>query len=314
MLNFSLKNSIGTLDAFQFCNLSYSGNDKDISLHYITIASVCIFLTITATLGNSLILFALHKDTSLHPPSKVLLRSLAMTDLCVGVLGQPVTIILIFSALFERWSLCHVTQMLMQVSNAIFSGISLLTSSAISVDRLLALLLRLRYRQIVTVKRVRVTVFLFWLVGTSLISILFFMSMLLYHIVGVVWMLLLLVISTYSYTRIFLTIRRQQMQLQDTHGGQTGGTGLNMARYKKTVFNALWVHLTLVTCYLPSAVVMAFIAVRGLSSSLFLTQGWALTLVYLNSSLNPVLYCWKIKDVRQAVKETIRQFSACFST
>ncbi|XP_078362246.1 histamine H2 receptor-like [Oculina patagonica] len=312
MFNFSVENSKDTLNGFQFCNLSDSDNYKDASIHYSIIASLYIFLTTTATFGNSLILVALHKDTSLHPPSKILLRSLAITDLCVGVLGQPLTVTVIFSALFERWSLCRVIQMLTQLFNAIFSGISLLTLTAISVDRLLALLLRLRYRQIVTVKRVRVTVILFWLVGTSLISILYFTSMPLFYILGVVWTTLPLLISTYSYTRIFLTIRRQQMQLHDTHGGKTGG--LNMARYKKTVFNALWVHLTLVTCYFPSAVVMALLAVQGSSLSLFLTQGWALTLVYLNSSLNPVLYCWKIKEVRQAVKETIRQFCACFST
>ncbi|XP_078365633.1 adenosine receptor A3-like [Oculina patagonica] len=314
MLNYSRENSKETVNGFQFCNLSFSDNDKDASLHYITIASLCIFLTITATLGNSLILVALHKDTSLYPPSKILLRSLAITDLCVGVFGQPLTVALIFSAILERWSLCQVTQILTQVFNGIFSGVSLLITTAISVDRLLALLLRLRYRQIVTVKRVRVAVFLFWLVGTSLISILYFRGTLLYHGLGVVWTLLLLVISTYSYTRIFLTIRRQQMQVQDTHGGQTGGAGLNMARYKKTVFNALWVHFTLVTCYFPCAVANALITVKGLSSSLFLTQGWTVILVYLNSSLNPVLYCWKIKEVRQAVKETIRQVCACFST
>ncbi|XP_078362208.1 adenosine receptor A3-like [Oculina patagonica] len=314
MLNFSLENSKETFNGFQFCNLSHSNKFKDAYIHYITIAALCIVLTITATLGNSFILVALHKDTSLHPPSKVLLRSLAITDLCVGVLGQPLTVTLIFSASFERWSLCRVTQMLTHVFTGILSGVSLQISTAISVDRLLALLLRLRYRQIVTVKRVRVIVFLFCLVGTILISILYFTSTLLYHGVGVVWMLLLLVISSYCYKRIFLTIRRQQMQLQDTHGGQTGSIGLNMARYKKTVFNASWVHFTLVTCYFPCAVAMALITVKGLSSSLFLTQGWTVILVYLNSSLNPVLYCWKIKEVRQAVKETIRQVCTCFST
>ena len=123
-----------------------------------------------------------------------------------------------------------------------------------------------------------------------------------------------IVISTYSYSRIFRTIRRQQAQVQDNLGGQGGNTALNMARYKKTVFNALWVHLTLAACYLPFAVVTAVIATRGLNTSLFLAEGIAVTFVFLNSSLNPVLYCWKIKEVRQAVKETVRQFCACFAT
>ena len=87
-----------------------------------------------------------------------------------------------------------------------------------------------------------------------------------------------------------------------------------MKRYKKSVKNALWVHFTLAICYLPFAVVTVIIVIRGLSSALFLAGGVAVSLVYLNSSLNPVLYCWKIKEIRRAVKETIRQFCACFST
>ena len=48
-----------------------------------------IFLSITAFLGNTLILVALRKDSSLHPPSKLLYRCLATTDLCVGLIAQP---------------------------------------------------------------------------------------------------------------------------------------------------------------------------------------------------------------------------------
>ena len=110
-----------------------------------------------------------------------------------------------------------------------------------------------------------------------------------------------------SYARIFCTIRLQQTQVQDNLGSQRGSISPNMARYKKTVINALWVHLNLATCYLPFAVVMTVSAVQGLSPSLFLAEFVAVNFIYLNSTLNPVLYCWKIKDVRQAVKVTVRQ-------
>ena len=51
------------------------------------------FMSVTAFLGNSLILIALHKESSLHPPSKLLLRSLAITDLSVGLIPQPLAVI-----------------------------------------------------------------------------------------------------------------------------------------------------------------------------------------------------------------------------
>ena len=52
-------------------------------------ATVNIFLSITATLGNILILVALYKVSSVQAPTKLLLRSLTVTDLCVGVVVQP---------------------------------------------------------------------------------------------------------------------------------------------------------------------------------------------------------------------------------
>ena len=52
-------------------------------------SAVHILLSITAFLGNTLILVVLHKETSLHPPSKLLYRCLATTDLLVGLVNQP---------------------------------------------------------------------------------------------------------------------------------------------------------------------------------------------------------------------------------
>ena len=54
------------------------------------------FLSITASLSNVLILIALRKVSSVHPPTKLLFRCLAVSDLCVGLITQPlyVTIML----------------------------------------------------------------------------------------------------------------------------------------------------------------------------------------------------------------------------
>lgn len=60
-------------------------------------------------------------------------------------------------------------------------------------------------------------------------------------------------------------------------------------------------------------VVTAVIVVRGSSTLLTMAQFSTLSLVYMNSSLNPALYCWRIKEVRQAVKQTIRQLPHCIS-
>ena len=112
---------------------------------------------------------------------------------------------------------------------------------------------------------------------------------------------LLLVISGISYSTIYLTLRRHQNEMQSQANGE--GTTFNITRYRKTVSTALWVQLTLIACYLPYGVVSTlshpFVPSHNLSVRL------TITLIYLNSSLNPALYCWKIRGVRKVVKDTV---------
>jgi len=131
----------------------------------LSFSALNIFLSITASLGNALILIALHKVTSIHPPTKLFLRCLAVTDLCVGLLVQP------FYATFLLSRIKEVSESVVNVLSWILCGVSFLTSASISVDRLLALLLGLRYRHVVTLKRVRVFIICFWVIGASLGSI-----------------------------------------------------------------------------------------------------------------------------------------------
>ena len=73
----------------------------------IFLSSLNIFLSIAAFLGNTLILVALHKETSLHPPSKLLHRNLAITDLCVGIIAEPLAVTYFTSVVNERWDICY---------------------------------------------------------------------------------------------------------------------------------------------------------------------------------------------------------------
>ena len=107
-------------------------------------------------------------------------------------------------------------------------------------------------------------------------------------------------------TLIHLKLRHQQAQVQNnTPDGQQSGEGipLNIARYKKTVSSIMWVQLALVACYVPRGIA-AVLYVNGIKHD----AAWIAsnTLVYLNSSLNPILYCWKITEVKQEVKATIK--------
>ena len=217
-------------------------------------AALNTFFSITAILGNILILLALNKVTSICPPTKLLFRCLAVTDLCVGLVTQPLFTVLLLASLNDNeYSYVDLTEV---ISSQVLCGVSLLTSTAISVDRLLALSLGLRYRYVVTLRRVRALIISFWfLVGASFGCL--FISGIHYFVFGVV-MLISLLISAISYAKIYFRLRHQLLRVQG-HVQQRQQlppsgvvpTALNVARYKKTVSAITWVQLGLIACYSP---------------------------------------------------------------
>ena len=289
-----------------FCSAELSGGTQNQLIY--CLSALNILMAIIPFLGNTLILIALHEESSLHPPSKLLFRNLAATDLCVGIIVQPVTIINWISLAKEQWNICNNTFSASVISPRILCSVSLLTSTAISVDRLLALLLGLRYRQVVTLKRSYAVTTVFWVVSIvgSLLSFWFEQLYSFYIYIGTS---LCVVTSVYSYTKIFFTLRHHQHQVQNhVSQGQPNHTiPVNIARFKHTVSSVLWVQLTLVVCYLPYNIVLASTSRSTQTPVTYLERQGTLTLLYLNSSLNPILYCWKIREVRQKVKEVIRQ-------
>ena len=278
----------------------------------ISFSAVNIFLSITAFLGNFLILAALNKESSLHPPSKLLYRCLATTDLLVGLVSQPLYATYWMSLVYERWTLCQYARGAGYISGYALCGVSLLTSTAISVDRLLALLLGIRYRQIVTLKRTRIITATLWIFSVACGSFSVSRPQITLWC-GVIVIPSCSVISIGSYTKIFRTLRHNQARVQDHVKQQSSQTNaLNMVRYRKAVNSALWVQLALAVCYVPK-LTMLVVSTHRKTYPLLVIVINAITniLTCFNSTLNPFLYCWKVKEVRQAVKQTIRQ-ALCF--
>jgi len=102
-------------------------------------------------------------------------------------------------------------------------------------------------------------------------------------------------------------VLRQRLHVNYKEKSKAGKILTNIAQYRKTVFTALWVQLTPVVCYLPYSIVIAIVTVNGSSTFLHALWGFSAALVYLNSTLNPGLYFWKIRSFRKAVKDTVKQ-------
>lgn len=271
-----------------------------------------ILTCITAVCGNTFIIASIRRVSSLHLPSKVLLVCLALTDLCVGVITQPLYVAHI---LFPE---CHSIGLYLLIgyntTSFLFSGVSMLTITAISVDRLLAVTLGLRYRQVVTVWRTRILLVSFWTISMAF-GMMFFHYFDVTSYLTVVIILLCILISTFCYVKICYALRHHQVTVQPpAHQGEKRRqrvNQLNVMRFRKTVISALWVQATFLMCFLPLTIIMILVISSFRTATAFFIRDLATSLLFFNSSLNPFIYCWKIKHMRQAVRGTVKR-CLCF--
>ena len=304
MANVSL-NGIYEVTLSVTCAASTKGNQFLFSL-----TALNFLLAISASLGNAVIFFALRKISSLQPASKLMFQCLAVTDFCVAVFSQPLFAVQLLSIANQRLQLCYILVSINNVAGKALSGVSLFILTAISLDRLCALCLGLTYKSVITFRRTRTMIIWIWLLNISLASLRRFWRLALMTKVMSAFISSALIISAISYLTIYLKLRKYCNTLRASDQDDQSNvrrSAFNIAKYRRTVCTGLYVQVALVTCYLPFGIVMALASTRGYNSSFNVAARLTITLALLNSSLNPILYCWRLRGVRQAVREIIRR-------
>ena len=277
-----------------------SSMSRSHSLFLINLA-INVPLMLVATMGNALILAAVSRTPSLRTPSIPLLCSLAVSDLLVGFVVQPLYISSSFITSLPLDSIWFVLSFAT-------CGISLCSITAISVDRLLALHYHLRYPTIVTASRIKITLALVW-IAMFLLSGVYFWSRDVYFLIIALGAFLCLTISTCSYIRIFTIVRRQQRKIQcqrQAINSLNKNTRIisNMQQLKKSAMNSFLFFIVIVLFYLPMS---TFLSLYLLAKNWHKGWSFATTLVFMNSSVNPFLYCWRMRGLRASVGKTARK-------
>ena len=262
------------------------------------------FSAYTAIMLNILTIHAMRKTSSLPKALKTLLLSLAVSDLGVGLLAQPLYIVKLVTdpthGAFRRT---------FTVIILVFTFASFLSVVAISVDRILAIHLHLRYQELVTYKRVVAVVISIWILSVLFPSLSFYLKTIKpFFLVTNVIFGFCFIITGIVYSRMYFTARHhvnqiQVLQMQVAQNSQIESA----ARKRKSAISMFYVYLVFLVCYLPVCCVRVTRLVKSSSSTAL--RGaflYSLTLTFLNSSLNPVIYGWKMRHVRHAMIEVLR--------
>ena len=115
--------------------------------------------------------------------------------------------------------------------------------------------------------------------------------------------------TAFFYFKIYLAVRHHSNQihvLQAQLAQNNEGDMTNAARQRKAAVGTFYVYLVFLICYLPSTCHWIIYISTGPSAMLFQFGLYANTLMLLNSSLNPLIYSWKMRHVRHAIMEILR--------
>ena len=283
--------------------------------HLLAIISINSISVLPTVLLNALVIFAVAKREQLRNESTILLACLAGADLLTGLLGQPIRIAVEVQRLRKTGTFCGVLERVSILSLGwhIFATLSHLL--LITVDRYIAIKKPLRYREIVTTRRVTVAVLLAWAStifvaiqdsilaainsDTNIYSVYWNLTVVTFNILGLIS--IIVIVAIYLY--IFLEVQRQQRSQTEHLSVEEIATIRRNNRAAKTLGIIL---ITLIVTYLPMIVSsIMYYSVNLQRPVLNCLASWVATLIMLSSLCNPVIYCWRMKKFCQAFLEIL---------
>ena len=274
------------------------------------------FLSYTCTMLNIATIHALRKTPSLPMTLKALLLSLSASDLGVGLIVQPLYIVRLVMIIGEetQTQTYNIIKHMFLTTRNLFSWASFLGVVALAADRFLAIHFHLRYQELVTHKRVVALMTSIWIFSSflSFLSLSWIIPQKAKSIFFSTTGIFCIITTALFYWKIYLSARHHiieinRLQVRD-QAEQNGEVMANTARQRRSAVGAFYVFLLFLACYLPMLCVRIAELIIGLQNTLiFLLLLNANTLVFLNSSLNPLIYSWKMRHIRRTIMNLLTQ-------
>lgn len=248
----------------------------------------------------------------MHLPSKLLLCTLVLTHLGIGLIVQPLYVALLIAKVKKFSGVLCFIKASCTIAGSVLISMSLMTMTAISLDRYIAYYSHLRYREIVTTKRVCV-VLVYWLFA-GLVASAWLWNKALFSFIAFGFGCTHSLVTTIAYIKIYRGLRHHDHQIQDeaqVENLQQAGNTVDVARYKRSASSGSSVSLYSAICLIYA--LMLSEDVLGHTVFIQCIIEFTITIAYLNSCLNPILYCLRHPAIRASVLQTLHKVCArCF--
>lgn len=261
---------------------------------------------IIAIWGNGIILLTFWKTSQLRSQSHLFLWCLAFADFLTGLIGQPFygayKIALLSGHASSSSCVCRV---IFETVAWFSAALSCALVSSIVGDRYLALHFHLRYHVVVTTKKVAFLI-MYLVITMAILSLSRFATttvtpFLYVNILGLLSCFFMLLIC---YWKIFKQVLRHFRKIQDQ--AFTESQTIDMRRFKKSVINMAYVAFLYMISYMPFTCVLFVYLSCGFTRNVEVAYDITRTLAFMNSSWNPFIYFWRVEELREAVRKTLR--------
>lgn len=282
---------------------------------------------LAAIIGNLIVLVTFFKNQSLRQPSYYLLASLALMDLLVGFVANPLYIVL---TNFIKWQYREENLLQLESFLAMTSSMIIMhTLTCMSIERYIAVNYSLRYHNLVTEKRTWVTIAIVWIFGFLLNALYFVTSNdnlpKMWITCGVITGIVPMIVIFSCYGKIFLAARKQARRIavtercasnsatQDEESTAASGQKRALREAKRAWKAARSVGFAIVVVMLlsmPVSVVSIIQIVTAGDVCRFRYNNqvwmWVATLSLLSSALDPWIYAMRIQEFKDCFKRTMR--------
>ena len=242
-------------------------------------------LMLLSIIGNALVLVVILGTPSLRSPSVIVLCNLAVSDLLVGLVVQPVYIV-------EQ--MVKTVPKLQEATRGMgFAGcgVSLWTMTAITVDRFLALHYHLQYPNLMTTSRAIYTIITIWCIIT-LFSFSILWSLSVYYFFATFCITICLLVCLVCFIKIYRIVRRHQLQIHVQQQAVENSTDTNKQQIRQTTKSAknIFIYfLIMILFYTPSFFVHIFSAINYLNSRILDLSGYCSIHEFVYQSISILL-------------------------
>ena len=294
---------------------------------YIVNCAINAIFSLTGVFTNALVIASIWRASSLRSPIYYLIFGLAVSDFGVGLLTQPFYVLYKMAGLYERSKLSCVAGIWFTLISNQLSGVSSLTVTVITLDRVVALYFHLRYKELLTLQRVKLALLVTWLLSASA-DIAWLANLKVFYFIVSVGFAIFLTTTLLAYIMIFRTVKRHHLQIQqqttavlnlsnassqenpNSRANAIDRSQKDAARFRHLSMAMFLVYLVFLLCILPLMCVLLVASFHGRGTAVETAINFTMTLVFINSTLNPFLYCFRLKTLRREIWNTLRYISS----